>query len=174
MAVTTKQIARYRIIDECLKNNLHIPSTSDNPEHYGIWSLIDLQDAIKEKLDLAKTVSDRTLKEDLHRMKEDADLAYFAPIENIRGIGYYYADKDYKLTEQPLKPAEIEALKDIVEFLHQFKGFRYFADAEGLIHNIEENITKSEFVDVEFDVLPDYRGLEYIEPLKRQLNQRQS
>jgi predicted DNA-binding transcriptional regulator YafY len=100
-------------------------------------------------------------------MKEDADLAYFAPIENIRGIGYYYADKDYKLTEQPLKPAEIEALKDIVEFLHQFKGFKYFADAEGLIHNIEENITKSEFVDVEFDVLPDYRGLEYIEPLKK-------
>jgi predicted DNA-binding transcriptional regulator YafY len=167
MAVTTKQIGRYRVIDECLQNGFHTPSTSSNPEHRGVWSLDDLKDAIEEKLDLEKPVSDRTMKEDIHRMKEDADLAYYAPIENIRGVGYYYDDKDYKLTEQPLKPADIEALKDVVEFLHQFKGFRYFADAEGLIHNIEENITKSEFIDVEFDILPDYRGLEYIEPLKK-------
>ena len=172
MAVVTKQLARYRIIDECLQNNYHMPSTSLNPEYRGVWSLQDLKDTIEEKLDLEKPVSDRTLKEDLSRMKEDIDLAYYAPIKNMRGIGYYYEDKDFSITEQPLNPADIKALKDVIEFLHQFKGFRYFADAEGLIHNLEENVTKSEFLDVEFDILPDYRGLEYIEPLKKAIKEK--
>ena len=172
MAVTTKQIARYRIIDECLQNHYHLPSTSDNPGHRGIWSFQDLSDAITEKLDLDKPVSERTLKEDIKRMREDPDLAYYAPIENVRGLGYKYADRDYKLTEQPLKPADIEALNDVLGLLKQFKGFKYFADAEGLIHNIEENIIRSEFIDVEFDVLPDYRGLEYIEPIKKAIKEK--
>ena len=172
MSVTTKQIARYRIIDECLQNKYHMPSTSSNPQHRGVWSFEDLSDAITEKLDLEKPVSERTLKEDIKRMRDDINLAYYAPIENIRGIGYKYSDQDFKLTEQPLKPAEVEALKEIVELLHQFKGFKYFADAEGLIHNLEETITKSEFIDVEFDILPDYRGLEFIEPLKKAIKER--
>jgi predicted DNA-binding transcriptional regulator YafY len=131
----------------------------------GIWSLDDLLEAINRKMDYH--VSERTLKEDLKRMKDDIDLAYYAPIENKRGIGYYYADESFKLTEAPLSPVEVEALKDVVELLHQFKGFKYFEGAEGLIYHIEENINKTEFADIQFHVLPDYLGLEFIEPIKR-------
>ncbi len=172
MPVKTKQIARYRIIDECLSNKKHIPSTSDNPEDIGIWSLDDLMDAVKEKLDA--DVSDRTIKDDLKQMRDNIDLAYYAPIANKYGVGYYYDDtkeKPYRITQIPLGPAEISALQQVIELLHQFKGFRYFEDAEGLIFNIEEKVNRSEFSDVQFDVLPDYRGLEFIDPIKKAINQ---
>lgn len=173
MSVTTKQIARYRIIDECLSNKFHQPSTSDNPNDMGIWSLDDLMESIREKL--VMDVSDRTLKEDLKRMRDDIDLAYYAPIANKHGVGYYYDDADhdepYRITQTPLGPAEIKALEQVIELLHQFKGFKYFEDAEGLIFNIEEKVNQSEFLDVQFDVLPDYRGLDFIDPIKKAINQ---
>ena len=172
MSVTTKQIARYRIIDECLSNKIHQPSTSDNPQDMGIWSLDDLMETIIEKLDM--DVSDRTIKEDLKRMRDDVDLAFYAPIANKRNIGYYYDDGDfeepYRITQSPLGPAEVRALKEVIELLHQFKGFKYFENAEGLIYNIERNVNHSEFSDVQLDILPDYRGLEFIDPIKKAIS----
>lgn len=171
MAVATKQIGRYRIIDECLQNKMHGPSSSDNPEHRGFWPLKDLRDAITEKLDLVTPVSYRTLKEDLKRMRDDPDLAYYAPIANKKGIGYYYVE-DFKLTEKPLSPAEVLALKDVVELLKQFKGFRYFEGAEGIIHQIESRVSRAEFPEVQFDVLPDYRGYQFIDDIKKAIREK--
>jgi predicted DNA-binding transcriptional regulator YafY len=88
-------------------------------------------DTIYDKLDL--DVSERTLKEDLKRMRDDVDLAYYAPIANKKGIGYYYTDRNFKISEKPISPAEVKALNEVVELLHQFRGFKYFEDAEGLI-----------------------------------------
>ncbi len=173
MALTKYQFARYRIIHECLKNDLHIPSTSLNPEDRGIWPIADLSEKITEKLDLEKPVSDRQLAEDISRMKDNPDLAYYAPIGNKRSVGYYYSNRDYELNDRPLRPAEVTALKEVIELLKQFKGFKYFEDAEGLVYNIEEKILHSEFTDVQFDVLPDYRGLEFIDSIKKAIrNQR--
>ena len=173
MSVTTKQIARYRIIDECLQNTMHMPSTSNNPEHRGMWSISDLMNAIVEKSDMEISVSDRTIKEDIYRMKNDANLGYYAPIENKFGVGYYYSEPGFKITETPLSPAELQALNDVISLLKQFKGFKYFEGAEGLIHNIEERISHSEFLDIQFDVLPGYRGLEYIDAIKKAITNKQ-
>jgi predicted DNA-binding transcriptional regulator YafY len=167
MSVTTKQIARYRIIDECLQNTMHMPSGSHNPDDRGIWSIRDLIEAVEDKSDFEITVSDRTIKEDIRRMREDPNLAYYAPIENKHGIGYYYSESDFKITETPLSPAEITVLNDVIGLLKQFKGFKYFEGAEGLIHNIEQRINHSEFLNVQFDVLEGYKGIEYIEPIKK-------
>ena len=173
MSVTIKQFARYRIIDECLQNNMHIPSTSNNPEDRGIWPIVDLIDAITQKLDLEKPVSDRTVKEDIYRMKKDEDLKYSAPIKNKFGIGYYYSDPTFNINGKKLSPAEEQALSDVVGLLKQFKGFKYFEGIEGLIHSIEEQINHSEFLDIQFDVLPDYRGLEYIDTIKKAIQKKQ-
>ncbi len=167
MALTKNQFARYRIIHECLKNDLHIPSSSANPEDRGIWPIADLSETITEKLDLEKPVSNRQLAEDISRMKDNPDLAYYAPIENKKGIGYYYSSRDYKLKDRPLSSAEITAIKEVIDLLGQFKGFKYFENVEGLIYNLEENVTRSEFHNIQFDVLPDYRGIEFIEPIKK-------
>ena len=169
MAANKKQLARYRIIDECLQNKNHIPSTSLNPDHRGHWPVEDLLEAIREKLDME--ISERQLKDDLSRMRDDVDLAYYAPIKNKRGIGYYYG-KEYKLTERALGPAEMRALKDVVDLLKQFRGFRYFEGVEGLIHDIESRVSRSEFAEVQFDVLPDYRGLQYIDDLRKAIQDR--
>jgi predicted DNA-binding transcriptional regulator YafY len=170
MPITKSQIARYRIIDECFQNTNHQPSSSPNPNFRGIWPIVDLMDAIFKKLD--SDISDRTLKTDLERMRDDIDLAYYAPIANKKGIGYYYTNKNFKLSERPLSPAAVRSLEDVIELLHQFKGFKYFEGVEGLIYNIEEKINHSDFIDVQFDVLPDYRGLEFIEEIKKAIKEK--
>ncbi len=168
MAVNKNQLGRYRIIDECLQNRAHTPSTSTNPEHRGCWPITDLQEKIYERL--GQDVSERSVKEDLKRMKDDVDLGYYAPIENIKGIGYFYADPAYKITERPLSRAETAILNDVIILLSQFRGFRYFEGAEGLIHRIEQQVNRSAFREITLDVLPDYQGLEHLEPIRKAIN----
>jgi len=170
MAVTITQLGRYRILDECFQYRLHQPSTSPDSKFRGYWSVDDLLDAISNKAD--QNIGERTLKEDIARMRESPDLAYYAPIENEWGIGYRYSEMDFKISEKPISPAGVKALEDVVELLHQFKGFRYFEGVEGLIYNIEEKINRSDFIEVQFDVLPDYRGLSFIETIKKAIKER--
>ncbi|RLD42151.1 MAG: hypothetical protein DRI86_12165 [Bacteroidetes bacterium] len=166
MKITNSQIARYRIIDECLANDAHIPSTSFDPKYIGIWPVVDIIDAIIDKLDLPNGISERTVKEDINRMRESDDLAYYAPIKNERGIGYYYSGVDFKITDNPLTNSDLEFLNEIVSMLKQFKGFKYFDDVDSLIYRIEENVSRSEYNYIEFDTRPEASGLEHIEMLK--------
>jgi predicted DNA-binding transcriptional regulator YafY len=170
MADTKKQLARYRIINECLTNKGHMPSTSHNPADMGCWTIKELIDAIYEKTDGEISVSERTIKDDLARMKEDPDLKYFAPIKNKRGVGYYYSDPDYDFTDLPLSPANIDTINEMIGIIRQFKGFKYFENAEGLIYYLEKQVNKSDFKNVQFDVLPDYSGTKHIDPLKKAIN----
>jgi predicted DNA-binding transcriptional regulator YafY len=166
MKITTSQLARYRVIDECLSNDSHIPSTSNSYKHIGLWPIKDLQKAIFEKLDLVDGVSERTVKEDIKRMRESDDLAYYAPISNERGVGYYYSDPNFQITNNPLTGYDLTFLNEIVNMLKQFKGFKYFEDVDSLIYRIEENVNRSEYNYIEFDTRPDASGLEHIEKIK--------
>ena len=170
MKITTSQLARYRVIDECLSNDSHIPSTSSSNRHFGLWPIKDLQEAILNKLDLPEGVSERTVKEDLKRMRESDDLAYYAPISNERGVGYYYSDPDYQITKNPLTGHDLGFLNEIVNMLKQFKGFKYFDDVESLIYRIEQNVSKSEYNYIEFDTRPEATGLEHIERIKNSIH----
>lgn len=172
MALFKNQFARYRIIDECLQNRYHTPSTSARPEDIGYWPIIDLMVEVSRKLDLQKIISERQIKEDIRRMKEDPDLSFYAPIINKKGVGYTYSDPNYSLSKLPLSPAELDALKDVIKILSQFKGFKYFSGAEGMIHQIEVQITQSEFHDVQFDILSGYSGLENIEPIRKAIKEK--
>jgi len=170
MKITTSQLARYRVIDECLSNDSHVPTTSNSYKHTGLWPIKDLQNAILEKLDLEEGVSERTVKEDIKRMRENDDLAYYAPITNERGIGYYYSDPSYRLTNNPLTGHDLNFLNEIVDMLKQFKGFKYFEDVDSLIYRIEENVNRSEYSIIEFDTRPEASGLDYIEKLKNAIH----
>lgn len=166
MKITTSMLARYRIIDDCLANDSHIPSTSSSYKHIGLWPIVDLQEDISNKLDLLNGVSERTIKEDIRRMRESDDLGYYAPIKNERGIGYYYDDPNYQITKNPLTNHDLGFLNEIVNMLKQFKGFKYFDDVDSLIYRIEENVSRSEYNYIEFDTRPEASGLEHIEKLK--------
>jgi len=158
------QLSRYKIIDKCFQNKFHKPSTSDNPEDYGKWPIRDLIEVIREEY--GAEFCERTIKDDLKRMKSSYDLGFLAPIKNKKGVGYYYDNPNYKLTNNPLGPSSIKALEEIIELLQQFKGFKYFEDADELIINIEEKVKRSKTNNVQFDILSDYRGLDFITPLK--------
>jgi predicted DNA-binding transcriptional regulator YafY len=162
---------RYVIIDECLRNDYHMPSTSANPRHRGIWPVEDLAVKIREKLDLTYPPSDRTIKEDI-RVMRSGDLGYAAPINNERNVGYYYSDPDFSITNNPLSEIDIENLKEVMAILKQFKGFRYFSDVNSIISKIENTVNVSEYNRVLFDVVPEAAGLDFIEPISRAIKSR--
>ena len=170
MKITTSQLARYRVIDQCLANDAHIPSTSNSYKHVGLWPIKDLQEAIIEKLDLADNISERTVKEDIKRMRQSDDLAYYAPIDNERGVGYYYSDPNFKITNNPLTGHDLSFLNEIVDMLKQFRGFKFFEDVDSLIYRIEQNVSKSEYSYIEFDTRPEATGLEHLERIKNAIH----
>ncbi len=159
MPASKRPLGRYRIIDECLSNHVHGP-----------WQLEELREKIIEKLDL-HDLSERQLKEDIRKMRDDPDLAYYAPIKNRKGEGYFYSDKTYRITESPLSPAELRALCEALSIMQQFKGLKFFQGAEGIIHRIEANLEQRELLEVEFDILDRYAGLENLEPIKKAIHE---
>ena len=157
---------RFVIINECLRNDFHIPSTSDNAEHRGIWPVQDLAKRIMEKLDLTAPPSERTIKDDIRTMR-NGEMGYEAPIRNERGIGYFYADPNYSITQNPLSEIDIENLKEILGILKQFKGFKYFSDINSIISKIENTVNVSEYSSILFDTIPDAAGLDFINPITK-------
>jgi len=162
---------RYIIIDECLHNRFHLPSSSVMAQHPGVWTIGELADKIAEKLDLRNPPSERTIKEDI-RVMRSGEMGYEAPIRNLSRIGYYYADPDFSITQNPLSELDIENLKEVLAILKQFKGFRYFTDVNSIISKIEDTVNISEYSRVLFDTVPDAAGLEFIEPLSAAIRQK--
>ena len=99
---------RYRIIDTALRNrHKRFPTKAE---------LIEACSGLG-------TVSARTIDKDIYDMKNDEELAYFAPIEYDRkNNGYYYSDESYSISKIPLKPEDLYALEFACSLLKQFEG----------------------------------------------------
>ncbi|WP_300662374.1 hypothetical protein [Fluviicola sp.] len=92
-------LARYAVIDELLKKNTYVKTST-----------------IKEtcKRDLGYEVSQRTIQLDLSSMKNDSFLGLFAPIEYCnKRKAYYYRDSDYQFGYQQLKLSEVHLLENV-------------------------------------------------------------
>ncbi|MDD3962416.1 MAG: WYL domain-containing protein, partial [Bacteroidales bacterium] len=96
----------------------------------------------------------------------------YAPIENIKGVGYRYEDPSFKLTENPLQEDDLNKLKEALGILKQFKGFRYFEDLEVITGNLESKIARTELPIVQVDVCPGAKGLEYISVLRDSMKEK--
>lgn len=91
-------LARYAIIDELLKKNNYVKTST-----------------IAEtcKRNLGYQVSQRTIQMDLHSMKNDSFLGLFAPIDYCnKRKAYYYIDSDYEFTFQQLNLSEVDLLEN--------------------------------------------------------------
>lgn len=91
-------LARYAIIDELLKKNNYVKSST-----------------ITEvcKRDLGYGVSQRTIQMDMHSMKNDSFLGFFAPIEYCsKRKAYYYQDSEYEFAYQQLNLTEVNLLEN--------------------------------------------------------------
>lgn len=91
-------IARYSLIDELLRKRIYVKTAT-------------ITETCKQLL--GYEVSQRTIQMDLHSMKNDSFLGFFAPIEYCaKRKAYYYFDSDYRLGFQQLNLREVDALEN--------------------------------------------------------------
>lgn len=120
---------RIEIINDCLRNNMRK------------WTVKDLQAAVSQKLqgDYAGDVSIRTLYEDLNYMRFELDAPIQDYWENRRKY-YRYTNPNYSIRQVPIRPDEIELLKDAVDILRQVSGIQLFEEVSSIINKLESTI----------------------------------
>jgi predicted DNA-binding transcriptional regulator YafY len=124
---------RYKIIDECLRNNYHPSQKTNEP---GYWTLEEIAEKCWEEI--GKRPSERTLKQDILRMRS-GELGFEAPIENEYGIGYSYADTNFSIHKMPLYESEVEQMTKSLNILKHFKGMSYYDEIQGIIKRLKTN-----------------------------------
>lgn len=156
MSINKKALTRYLAYDRCLRN----------PGNH-TWK------------DLIKKANEALAEEGLVGIGKTqfyADILFMeqcewkAPIEKKkRGttVYYFYSDRNYSITSQPLNDLELSQLKSAISVLTRFKGLPQFDWIHELIPALE---TKLGLIKVQGEVISydnnlDYEGLKYITPL---------
>lgn len=159
MATNKSALIRYKTIDECLKNK------------YRKWTLEDLiekvSDALYEFEGITTGVSKRTIQADIQFMRSDK-LGYNAPIVVEDRKFYVYSDKNYSITNSPIKDEDVDKMKEIVSLLKQFNGFQFFDEMTELIAKLENNIYKSTLKTpnhIQFEDNKQLKGIEHLNGL---------
>lgn len=175
MPKTTNAQLRYFEIDKCLQNQYHMPSTSSHDAHLGCWTLEELAEAVSDALyeinRRDEGIAIRTIRDDIASLRKGI-MGKHAPIENVKGVGYRYEDPTFKLTENPLKEDDLNKLKEALNILRQFKGFKYFEDLEVITGNLESKIAQTELPLVQVDVCPGAQGLEHISVIRESMKEK--
>ena len=82
-------------------------------------------------------VSRRTLEKDIHDMRSDTQLGYFAPIKFDHFYGaYYYDDPGYSIDKLPLNHDDLEALSFASAVLEQYGTVGIFSTFSGAVQKI--------------------------------------
>ena len=168
MPANKNALIRYKTIDRCLlQRNRN-------------WTLEDLvnacSDALYECEGIRKGVSRRTVQADIQMMRSDK-LGYNAPIEVYDNKYYRYADPDYTIKARPLSPNDYEVMKEAVEMLGQLQDFAHFAEMNGVVSRLRENLAiacNNSRPVVSFDHVPELKGLRWLSSLYNYTSHRQT
>lgn len=117
MSGNKEALIRYRAINRCLQNKKS--ATKD-----------ELVRACSEAV--GTQVAWRTVASDIHAMRFDEGLKFYAPIVNEKNLGYRYEDPKYSIDNIPLSNRDMDALSFAARLLKQYSSveiFRQFADA---------------------------------------------
>ena len=157
-------LLRYRIIDRLISNKYNpYPSKED------------LRQACEDALygSQGTNISISTIEKDLKAMREENELAYYAPIKYSKTEkGYYYEDPDYSINEIPLNDDDLDAIKFAATTLFQFKGISMFEQFENAIDKIFNRLnittdaqdnTLNNFV--QFDSEINFKGKKHLQPI---------
>ena len=159
MPANRNALLRYRTIDRCLRNRQRR------------WTLDDLIAAVSEALyeyeGRQVDVARRTVQLDLQHMRSDR-LGYRAPIEVYDRKYYRYADPDFALTDSPLSEQDLGRLREVVDLLRQFAGFRQMEAFGGVVGRLRDQLGTGRtdgrrIIDLEHNT--ELRGLEWVDPL---------
>ena len=166
MPANKNALIRYKTIDRCLR------------DPYRRWTLDDLVDACAEALLNAEgiaSVSTRTVQADLQVMRSDK-LGYNAPIEVYDRKYYRYSDPDYCIMNMPMSPNETEVLQEAVDLLDQLRDFEQFAEMADVVSRLQDKLSLTRHGAkpiVQFDNVPDLKGLRLLSPLYAHIAHRQ-
>jgi hypothetical protein len=109
MPANLNALIRYKTINSCLYGG---------KRRWSIPELIErCSDALAEYRGLYKTVSERTIRDDIRIMRSEI-LGYNAPIEQKKGF-YYYSDPDYSIMTISLTDSSL--VERIIRFLDEIK-----------------------------------------------------
>lgn len=159
MPANRNALIRYRILDQCLRNQFR---------RFELEDLIDAcADGLYEYAGIRGGVSKRTVQLDLQMLRSD-QLGYNAPIEVYEKKYYRYSDPEYSITNTPLNDTDIDKLHEVVDILRQFSGFSHFNDLSGMVQRLEDKILthKSEnapIINLEKNMR--LKGLEHLDTL---------
>lgn len=119
-------LVRYRIINRCLIDFRYV-------------TMEKLMQICFETFD--REVSLRTLEKDIHDMRYDNELAYYAPIKYDRHRGaYYYDDLDYSIDKIALDYDDLKALSFASALLDQYKSIGIFSTFSGAVQKIMNTV----------------------------------
>jgi len=165
MAVNKLALIRYKTIDHCLR------------QRHRKWTLTDLMEKISDALyeleGITSGVSKRTVQGDIQFMRSNK-LEYNAPIEVIDRKFYTYTDPEYSINNSPMSSADVEKMKDAVDFLKYMNGFTHFEEMSDLIVRLESNLSKSEGtkkVAIQLESNKLLKGLSWITPLHKAIRE---
>ncbi len=166
MPANKNALIRYKTIDQCLRNR------------YRRWTLDDLVHACADALlnmEGVASVSERTVQSDIQVMRSDK-LGYNAPIE-VYGRKYYrYSDPDYSITAMPMSQNDCEVLQEAVDLLDQLRDFDQFAEMADVVSRLQDKLSLTRHGAkpiVQFDSVPDLKGLRLLSPLYAHIAHRQ-
>nr|NQU91061.1 WYL domain-containing protein [Bacteroidota bacterium] len=151
-------LTRYKVINQMLANG----KTATKRQ---------LADACADRLN--RPISLRTIENDLHAMRYDEGLGYFAPIEyDHANRGYIYSEAGYSIDNLPLDDEDIRNLGLAASLLKQYSGVTAFSEFSGTIDKVirlinykklQSDGNKLDFI--EFEKNPTTTGLEFIDQL---------
>ncbi len=128
-------ILRFRVLDKCLRSKEKV------------YHLADLIHAVNKELASTgekRSVSERTIYDDLKFMKDDVE-GFNAPIHRTNELGYHYEHDKFSIFNITLGKSDLEVLKDVLGTLKQISGKEQFKGMDSVISRLEEtyNITNT-------------------------------
>jgi len=151
-------LVRYRIINRCLID-------------YRYVTMEKLLTVCYDTFD--QEVSRRTLEKDIHDMRFDASLGYFAPIRHDRLRGaYFYDDLDYSIDKISLDYEDLKALSFASALLDQYRSISLFSSFSGAVQKIINTMKINRLLEnypdrscVGFEDFPVIQGQEHLSPI---------
>ena len=166
MPKNREAIIRYRVINRCLVNRQYA-------------TIKELVSACEEALD-KRPLGERTIRRDLHDMKYDRSLGFYAPITyDYQNRAYTYKDRDYSIDNLPLSDEEMNALIFASSLLEQFQGVEPLDHIHGAIQKIahhlkiRRDLKESDHNNIiDLEKAPKTPGTEYITPILKAIQNR--
>jgi predicted DNA-binding transcriptional regulator YafY len=160
MPLNKNSFIRYKVIDECLTNSMHLYPSKEF-----------IIERIEERLD--KKISDSTFEKDIYAMRELPEPGYYAPIKYCPAHhGYYYEDENFSIAALRMRSEDLSSIEFAVSILSQFRDVPVLNRFSGVIDrimssvNIRKILNKNDFARiVQFEKINKIIGSEFIEPI---------